>query len=1459
MIILVAVILSIITAFYVLLQNHRVQTFLTQKLADRFSEQLHTKIHIGGIDVAFFNKVILEEFWAEDFNTDTLAYINRMVASLDSFSIRKRFVSLKNFSFDQSKLYLSTDSLGSWNYRFPETSETAATDTSPQWKIYCNDFEFKNATMLFRPGNPDNQPISLSNINFRIGDLIYRDDSLLCSLESFSLKGNDNFSIDRFSSVISVSGPNISLKNINIDTRKSYLHNSDLEIVLQDTIDNVLPSFNLDIGQSVINLADLALFIPSMDGMDQDVQLSGAIYGRISDLKGRNILMQFGENTLARFDFYLNGLPNLANTYVSFDLRHLQTTFADLHNINLPESAGVKHLVFPDSFYQSGLLTYKGNFTGFFSDFVTYGTFEGPMGQITTDLSITPAKGKKIELDGKLSTTGFNIGELFKEPLLGNIVFDGEVNGEFDEIMKDFAGTFKGGVAECYANGYTYRNISIDGEFSNKDFDGMFKVNDPNLKLDFRGRLNFNNPIPVFDFGLDLQNADLNALQLDAENIVSKVSGKVRANFSGNNIDNLIGSIDIENGSYQNKNGQLEFGKAQIKTETIKSNRLLTLNSDFADAKVLGKYNLKTFPLTFRYILSNYISVLQKTNETGPEIDNNFEYTIDIKQTDRLLAILKPGFSIGMPGKIEGEIDGRNNLFFLEGTIPSIKYNGLTLQDISFRSASNNAYTAKVKVGLVQVGAGIKIYNASLNSEAKNNTIDTRLTWNNYHQLSYSGELNLVTTLTGSPEKIYSLIEVNPSKVYVADSLWEVGRGRIIVDSTAITMSGITVNDGQQWVDISGKISENPDDRLTFTLKNIDLGKVENYLQAEPSLEGTINGNAELVDFYGNQKLFADVKIKQLKANHQLLGDVALVNSWDEFNSVLNTNLTITDNEKEQLTAKGFYNPATQEYEYNTMVNHFPVSILKQFITEGLSDFGGTTSGHLKIYGKPDDIMMDGSLLGENASVTIDFTKVNYHFTDSVRFDKRTIRFDNITIFDSQNNQGKFNGTISHHNYSNMVYNLRISSQKILAMNTTIRDNGIFYGKVVANGNFLITGKGVNINLGGEGKTLAGSDISISLEYEEDAAQYDFIRFVDKSFNKDKGIIFTNSADTAFNLDLQIEVTPEAKAQFIYNSMIGDVIKVQGEGVLQFGMDKNGDITLKGNCIIQQGDYLFTLKNVINKRFTIEPGGTISWSGDPYNATIDLSAIYSLKASLKDLLVDEIQSVDGTLRIPVDCKIKLTDNLMNPAIRFEISFPITETRLIDKLLQFINTDEEVQRQVISLVMIGQFYTPEYKRGTFDASATATPTDVIGSAAGELLSNQLSNILSQTINNLDVGFSYRPGGQVSKDEIELALSKQLFNNRVTINGNIGNNVNPFGNSNNQIVGDFDLKLKLNNSGKIQLKAFNRSNDNIIYETAPYTQGIGLSFKEDFDNYSELLNKISDIFRSKKDTVTQPILK
>ncbi len=1447
-IIVASALLLVAVGFSIALNSNSVQRFLIQKITNNLTENIDANIHIGKVDIGFFNHMSLEDILLQSPSGDSLFYAEAIHTRIDSFRLKKKYIALKQIEFEKSKAFLVRDSTNTLNFqRLVNNEEKAAPKKDRAWEINCNNFKLTQSQLAYTDYSKEIN-LAINDIGCEVNNFYFMGDSVGFEMDGLAFTYADNFHLKNLSTKFLFCPSMVKFSGLTIETSKSQVLNSGLELTFgNDTLKSLDNStINFAVRKSEVNLADIASFVPQLAGMEQKVTYSGNIKGTLENLKGTDILISTGDSTLVDCNFSLNGLTELNNMFIFLDIKRAQWDFNDLSKIKLPESAQNQTLEFPKTLYDAGLVTYTGNFTGFLNDFVSYGNLYSKMGEISTDIAIVPNETGTVTFKGELATTDFNAGALFLNNYVGETTFSGDTYGIFNHQDLSIDGTFDGIINSLEANGYTYRNINLNGGFFDKSFDGSISIDDPNLRFDFNGDLNLKPEVPEFDFNLFLYNADLKALNIDPYYKRSGLSLIMKANFIGNSIDNLKGTIEIENGNYSNQNGSIPLNGMMLKTSKEDSTRNLEFFSGFANLIIKGDYNFRSIKPGFANIISHYLPAFHATPVNANEI-NNFYFKLSADNLGKIAEVFKPELKVSKPFTIEGEIDSGKGVFNLDGDIPGINYNNLALRDISLKTYSGDSFSSKIKLGEIHTENGLSLYNLVLNNEAKGNNLATRFTWNNYHNLTYSGSLSAETAFKENASGLPKMaVNVLPSKIYIADSLWTINPTTIFIDTTTIDINQLKIHKANQFITADGKISVDKEDKLTFNFKNIGLGQLSQYLQANTEVDGLLNGTIGLTNVYGQTFLSSNASISNMTFREQGLGNLTVLNEWDAENEKVITILKAEKNNRQQLFASGYYDPVNDTLSFNARFDHLSLIILEKLIRRNFSNFHGDAIGQLRIHGKPSKLLIDGTLAGKNAGLSIDYTKVSYHFTDSVTFSGDSIIFRNIEINDVEKNTGILDGYLTHSNFKDMAYNLSVNTSKILAINTTPKENEIFYGKIYADGNIFITGQGTNVSLDGDATSLLGTDVNISLDYGENVENYDFIQFIEPhSFEEEKEELFKPKQDTSFNLNLTIRATPEAKVQIIYNSQIGDIIKTQGEGVMRFGMDNKGNIELYGDYRIEQGDYLFTLQNVINKKFTIGQGSSIVWTGNPYNANIDVNAVYKLKASLYELFVNTYENIDYTQRIPVDCKILLTDQLANPTINFDIEFPTAEDRIVDELQQFFNTEEEMNRQILSLLVLGQFYTPEYMRGTYEANSP----NVIGTTASELFSNQLSKWLSQISNDVDIGLNYRPGTQLTNDEIELALSTQMFNDRVTINGNIGNNANPSESNNSQLIGDFDLKVKLTDNGKLQLKAYNRSNNNLIYETAPYTQGLGFSFKEEFNTLEELMDKIVNLFRKR----------
>lgn len=1451
--VVVAVFFTLLIGGYLALQNSWVQTKITQRVARILSEKLDTKITVGHVKIRSFNQLHFEDILIEDQSSDTLLFARHLTASIDTLKLKKQIFSIDELKFSGNKLNINRDSTDSFNFNFLFFALGKKADQSVNnWVISCNTFHFQNVDIdYFDYSESYKKSVFIDDLNLFVSGFRSQGDSVKFHVDQLKMNDGDILELDNMSADVSFKAREINIANCSIESSFSEINEASLRLQLPVESDSVSSpmDMNLKIGNSHVSFIELGELLPGFKGMDQRIDFSGEIYGNINDLKGRDIVLSTGQESYAALDFYINEPRDPENMYVFIDLKNLQTSFNDLAKVRLPSQSDISFLSFPEGFYKAGLLRFTGNFSGFLTDFVTFGTLESEMGTMKTDMLVTPDKSGTTYYRGNLSTENFDLGKLFNNNYLGSLTFSGSVDGNYNSSEEKISGVFKGDVASVDINKYRYSDLKFDGVLFDKMFDGLLTIDDPNLKFSFLGQIDFNGTTPDFDFAIQVDRALPGKLNFSDKFPNAELAFKMNARFSGNRLDNMNGFIDVEDGFYRNRNGEIDLGGMKLQTKQQNQEDSLSFFSDFLELDIAGNYQFRTLPTTLANIVNRFIPSYQPKMHT-PNTENKFIYKLSIKDINPLATALLPDLKIDKPFLLYGKVNSETREFQLEGSIPGLRYGNIIGRDIFIGNKSvGSSYYSKFRFGEIHLTEGMNLYNFKIDSKINNDVLDNSISWSNYDDLTYSGDIRTQTVFSKADSSGHTKIEISgkESEIVIADTVWSIAPFQVNIDSSNVFVSGFNIRNNEQLLAINGSIRQDKSDLLRLQMMNFDLSRLGNYLGKNLHIAGIVNGTVGFASLSDKPVFLSDVRINRFKFKNRLLGDVSLLSKWNNEKALIDSELKITKNNRTNLVAFGSFHPTSTALNFDVDLDSVPLVILETFIANNLSNFKGYASGSVNLSGTARHLLANGAIMGHNAGLTVDVTQIPYSFNDSIYFKNDSILFRNIRIADDQNNTGWFNGSIAHTNFTNMVFNLGISSNKIRALNTTYRDNEKFYGVAVVSGRLNITSQNNSIFLNGSVKSLQGTEINISMENENEAERYDFIRFVSPHQNKEPNFYeIQNKPAGSPNLRLAVEATPAAKIQLIYDAQIGDVIKAQGNGVLLFQMNEEGELFLTGNYQPTKGDYLFTLQNVLNKRLTIEPGGSITWSGDPYNAIIDLSAVYSLKASLYDLLVDSYSDISETQRIQVECIIHLENELANPTISFDINFPNLEERVKDQLRQYFNTDDELNKQILSLIVLGKFYTPDYMRGTYEAQNT----NMFGTTASEMFSNQLSNWLSQINENWDVGVNYRPGNSVTDDEIELALSTQLFNDRVTLNGNIGNNADQYSTNSSQIVGDFEINVNLVPSGKLQFKAYHESNTNVIYETAPYTQGVGISITEDYNTLGELFRKIRKLFFGEK---------
>ncbi|MBI5542218.1 MAG: translocation/assembly module TamB [Bacteroidia bacterium] len=1452
---------------YIIFESPYIQTIITKRVASYLSDKLKTEVSIGGVDISLFNSVILEEVLVRDQLKDTLLYVNNIKVTIRDINFSERTIDLNRIVLDKPTVNLFLDSLRNMNYSFIIKAFSGEKDTTASlpWALTVRGVDIKDANFSYKKYDAVPQPtgmnysdIDVSRLNVGIRNVRMMGDSLKLNLVNLDGREKCGINLKNMSAEVLIDTNGIVFTNALINTSSSRISAKKLAFLMKSVDDlsefvtNV--KINADINHSLVGVSDIAYFSSALWGLHEKVIFTGKIKGTVSDFKAKNVRIQYADNTYISGNFTVTGLPVVNETFMILELSELSTDANDIQKIPIPPFTKNFTVKLPVEVERLGRIYYKGQLTGYTNDFVAYGDLKTGMGNLNTDISI-----KQDTLTGYTNFNGHLISEKFDlgsvvnlKNTVGKISLDAKVDGR--SKGKKVNAKIEGLVKDIEFKDYTYQNVKIEGELSESAFEGSLLVNDPNLALDFLGKIDYSEKIPMFNFTADVGRIRLGKLKLINYDSLATLSFLLSARFSGDNPDNLLGKIELFNLKYKSSVINESFGNVTLISEKNASGNNITLNSEIIDATLTGNVHFSSIMYSLDKVINSYIPsvriytpdpVDKKAKE--PPYENIFDLNVEFNNTDSLLKEFAPGLLIEKKTRIVTKFSSVNKNLNISVQNGNISYSGITAEKPEVKFYTENGtllFDCKTKnLGLAE---NLNMRNLDLQGFTKNNLGEIAFTWNNPDTVIYKGDVSLSFRLQNSEGKKWPslMVESNPSMIVFSNMDWYINDAKVEISDSLISIKQLTINHESQYIFANGNISKKLTDTLTVLLNQIDLANSNLFLaKSGVDLNGIISGESHFSGLLGKSKIFASINVEDLKVNNEDLGNAFINSEWDD----LSDNIKISGNTKrgniKTIDFDGKYY-TDGKIDFHVVLDKLRIGIAEPYIHDILSDLKGIASGDLTVTGNISKPVINGLMKLQKASFMVTYLQTRYNLTTDVTVTPTSFDFKNVDIFDADGNKAVLNGGIKHNNFSDLKFNLGFVTDKFMMLNTTEKDNELFYGKAYASGVVDISGSPENLSIDVTAKTEKDTKIFIPLSSGSEVSENNFIRYV--SSEKDSVKINTEQKVdvSGIKMNFDIQATPDAEVQIIFDSKMGDVIKGRGNGNLRLEITPTGDFNMFGDYTIESGDYLFTLQNVINKKFNVEKGGTISWNGNPYMAILDITAIYRLKASLYDLMLDSTYKQ----RVPVECVLNMRNSLMKPDFLFSIKLPEGDSKPNSVISSLSN--EDINKQIISLLVLSRFVTPESFRGGQQTAETRSG-NAVGMNSSELLSNQLSQWLSQISKDFDIGVNYRPGDELTHDEVELALSTQIFNDRVTLNGNVGVGGNQATQSSN-FVGDFEVDVKINKSGKLMVKGFNRSNTDIINDTSPYTQGLGLFYKEDFDSFGELLRRYwKSVFTRKKE--------
>lgn len=1457
-IIVISSLLVIILLAYALLRTPTVQTYIVGKVTNYLSEKLNTIARIEGVDIEFFSKIVLEGIYIEDLHKDTLLYAAKLKVDIKKILLEKNIINLKTINLEECRVNLiQYKNEKDFNFQFIvdafDSGDTTTNKNKKPLKIFSNhlvlknvdfSYEFEADTSSFSGVNFDH--IHLKNVNGIFDGIRIVNDTIRANIMSLSFREKSGFQVYEMSTPFKISPKGMHCEQLKLVTNNSTIKGElKFETNEWDDYNDFEEKVYMrgDFTQTKLNFGDIAYFTDELEGINKYIVFDGKVKGTVANLRGNNMDIRFGKNSRLQGDIKMTGLPDFDVTFIQLKLKEFITNVEDLEGVPLPPFNSKEHIELPPNFIKLGMIKFSGDFTGFQNDFTAYGDLETDLGSVSLDMDLKQFKDELPKYKGNLKSNNFNLGKFYGiENVLTKVTLDVDINGKGLE-NETVNASVKGKINNLICLDYNYTNMNIEGNFAKNIFSGKLEVNDVNLALRYDGDIDFTNKLPMFYFHTDIGYANLTKLNIIKSSYDRWISTNADFNFEGDDIDNIKGSIVLNNFIYKDSLSTLKYKKIELNALNTGGIKDLILKSDAADARISGNFKLQELVADFTNLIVQYLpsSGLKNTASLSKQ---NFTFQLTTKNSEGVSNLLVPEMIIKPNSTLQGKFNNIDNTFNLSVHLPEIILFERKVSNVTISSNNNlSKLGLQLTCDYVVISDSSKIENISLKGAAINDSLMFGFDFHNSGKIKNSASLN--GDILFNPGKTIDVILKN-SGITVEDSLWVFAeRSQVHIDSLHTEFKNFSISHNKQSLTLGSHRNLGNDYEITVDLHDFTLSNLNPFLKtSELELKGLLNGNASFSGFGKNIIFSTSLGFIDFNVNNESIGDGNIISLWDSKKESIGLNGNFMRGALPTIGFTGFYYPNKKEnsLDIELQLKKTPLKLFESFLVGVMSDLKGYASGDLFLQGSLKKPLLTGDIEVQRGGFKVDYLNTSYTFNGKAKFVKNDILLEDIVLFDQFGKEAKASGNIPHEYFSDIKLNININLNRFFVLNTTEALNSSYFGKAYATGLVKFRGEINKLIIDIDATTESGTQFNIPLSSPEEVSESGFIRFVSKDTNtvmvKEKYRVDFNGIQMSLNL----EVTPKAEVLLIFDRKIGDIITGTGSGNIKMDISPLGTFTMYGNYIISKGSYLFTLKNVINKKFKITEGGTINWNGDPLEADINLEAVYKLRTSLNEILPSD----SSKRRVPVDCVIKMTDKLLNPTIKFDIKLPQSDERIQNDVRAAINTDNEseLNKQMFSLLMLGRFFPPNE---TVSSSSLG-----LSQNTSELLSSQLSNMLSQSNEYVTLGVNVRAGDQTASNEWQASMSTQLFQQRLSIDGNVGVANNPSSASN--LVGDMSVEYKITTDGKLRVRAFTQSNDYTNLTTiAPYTQGIGVFYREDFETFSELFKNYGNkllFFRKEK---------
>ena len=1291
--------------------------------------------------------------------------------------------------------------------------------------------------------------LDIDSIYAEMTNLEVRNDTVMGKVHHLTGKDRCGFKLDDASGNVMFCE-----KSLTVDSLVAQTGDSHVDLDLRFDYDRshayftFIDSVNMtgNIRQSTMLLSDLKYFSWILEKMPDKFVFTGQFDGTVSDFTVSDFVAEFGDESMIDADVSFKGLPYFFDSYMDVTIRKMYSSYEDTRNFAIPSSSVTVPI--PEMLAGMGKYSLNGDFHGYARDFQTQFDFISEMGDLNAEVYLKTNESPMYSFD--IVGNAVKLDDIIGTDDGSEATFELVMNGEgLTKEETDFD-------ADLYFNSLKINNndfndFDIHGDYKNQKIKVNTDINHPYLGLALNSSVDLRGDMPFYSVNAVVNNADLVNLHLVDNDSVMRLSTNVSAGFKGNDIDNITGVLNIKNTKYFNgEEYQMKNFAANI--SEISGIKDITVDCDFFNFYGYGIVNAKTLVNSLKNTAKRYVDMPEWFADTEPDTkDQMFSFNINFFDTRLLSKLFVPSLYVKSGTTVNLNY---NNIYTSHSSTvmsPEIWFNGIRFTDLFIQNnASYDELTTHLSFKDIILRDSteknpdqIRLEDFKILAKCADNKITADLYWDD-DEPEDANKAHIKSVFTPH-ETSGGELNLSSDLIRVNDTMWYLNPTcSIIFNKESTDFENLTLYTKSQRIAINGEFPRHNSDTLVAEFNNFDVSDLDFVtLRHNLDFNGSLNGFVSISGLMDDMSFSSNVDLKDCYINGQEVGDVKAYANWYDPNESVLLNMEVYnrqfDNDgRKSVGVFGFYYPKkkTDNLKLDMFFNGFKLETVSPFVSSVVTRMTGLASGNLKVSGSVSDPVVVGDVTFDNAGCRVNYLNTYYTFSDKVSLVENKIVLNDVAVHDTLGNTAILSGAVNHNHLKDFNFDLNLRCRDFLALNIPAEQAQGFYGTAIADGMVKINGPLNDVSMTISALTKKGTEIDIPLS-STSSFENNFIVFVQKAKETDtveeKFIPEVVKDEKNFTMDLHASVNPDAMVKIYLPQNMGS-ISSRGSGLVNIGLN-NDDFELRGDYRINSGTFNFNL-DVVKKTFLLKDGGTIRWTGDPADADINIVGVYHTKSSLNSLGTELVDSTAITNNVNVDCIIRLSDKLTNPTITFGIDLPNSKEDTRNIVFSVIDTTNQavMAQQVFSLLMLGSFsYTAGSNISRF------------GTSAGYgVITSQLSNMLSQLYEDLDVGINYTPNDNLTNEELEVALSTQLFDDRLIIEGNFGvirGNRSDADNANN-IVGDVDLTFRL--TKRLSLKAYNHTNikNNYYYYSienySDFTQGVGISFSQSFDSLKEV---------------------